>query len=62
MPRIFWNVRNPHVKTMKASLKNTAILIAASILTVVFITSCGTVRGFGRDVEHVGDSIEDSAR
>lgn len=47
---------------MKASLKTTVIVIAASILTAIFVTGCGTVGGFGRDVEKVGDSIEDSAR
>lgn len=47
---------------MKTSLKRTVILILASALAVVFSTSCGTVRGFGRDVETVGENIEHSAR
>lgn len=47
---------------MKPSLKRTIILILASVLAVVFSAGCGTVRGFGRDVETVGENIEESAR
>lgn len=46
---------------MKTSQKRTIILILASALLVAFSTSCGTVRGFGRDVESVGDGIEHAA-
>jgi predicted small secreted protein len=38
----------------------TLILIAA--LTALFGASCSTVQGFGRDVEHAGEHIEESAR
>lgn len=31
------------------------------ILTLSFLTSCNTTRGFGRDVQHVGHSIERQA-
>lgn len=47
---------------MKIPLKRTTILILASALAVLFSAACGTVRGFGRDVETVGENIEDSAR
>jgi predicted small secreted protein len=47
---------------MKTSLKRTIILLIASALAVVFSAGCGTVRGFGRDVENVGENIEESAR
>lgn len=47
---------------MKTSLKRTVILILATALGVVFSSGCGTVRGFGRDVETVGENIEESAR
>lgn len=47
---------------MKPSLKRTIVLILASVLAVVFSAGCGTVRGFGRDVETVGENIEESAR
>jgi len=45
-------------------MKPTRILfvLLASALLVLFGSGCGTVRGFGRDVEHVGGSIERSAR
>ena len=47
---------------MKIFSNRTAILILASILMVAFSAACGTVRGFGRDVETVGENIERSAR
>ncbi len=47
---------------MKTSLISTVILIIASALVVVFSAGCGTVRGFGRDVETVGENIEQSTR
>lgn len=47
---------------MIPSYKRTAILILASALAVVFCAGCGTVRGLGRDVETVGENIENSSR
>ena len=47
---------------MKTSLKRTVMLILASALAVAFSAGCGTVRGFGRDVETVGENIEDASR
>jgi len=55
-------VEIPKIKFMKTSSKRTVILILASALTMAFATSCGTVRGVGRDVESVGDGIERAAR
>jgi len=46
---------------MKTSTKRIVILILASALTALFGSSCGTVRGFGRDVEKTGDHIEHAA-
>jgi predicted small secreted protein len=47
---------------VKTPLKLTAFLLIASTLAVAFTSGCGTVRGFGRDVETVGGNIEESAR
>lgn len=47
---------------MKTPTKRITLLILASALAVAFSTSCGTVRGFGQDVENVGENIEESAR
>ncbi|RPJ34284.1 MAG: entericidin A/B family lipoprotein [Verrucomicrobiaceae bacterium] len=47
---------------MKKSLKQTVILLIASVLVAAFSAGCGTVRGFGRDVETVGEGIEKSTR
>lgn len=47
---------------MKTPVKRIVILILASAFIAAFCTGCGTVRGFGNDVETVGGNIEDSAR
>lgn len=47
---------------MKTPIKRTVILILASALMVAFTSACGTVRGFGHDVENVGGNIEKAAR
>ncbi len=47
---------------MKTSLKRLALLLLASAVFTLIGTSCNTFRGFGRDVEHVGDHIERAAR
>jgi predicted small secreted protein len=46
---------------MKTSQKNLILLILTSVLFAVVGTSCRTVQGFGRDVEHTGDHIEKAA-
>lgn len=47
---------------MKTSITRTALLVLASAVFTLVGTSCRTVRGFGRDVEHVGGHIEHAAR
>lgn len=49
------------ITIMKTQTKHIIILITASALAVLFGTSCGTVRGLGRDVGKVGHGIEHSA-
>ena len=48
--------------TMKTSSTRIALLVLASAVFTLVGTSCRTVRGFGRDVEHVGGHIEHAAR
>ena len=47
---------------MKTPYQRTILLILASALLALFGASCGTVRGFGRDVGKAGDNIEDASR
>lgn len=47
---------------MKTSTKRLAVLVLASALTALFSSGCGTVHGFGHDVEKVGDHIEHASR
>jgi predicted small secreted protein len=42
---------------MKSSLKHILILLFAS--AIIACTGCQTTKGFGRDVEHLGDAIQD---
>ena len=41
-------------------MKKTATLIALSLAFV--LAGCNTMRGFGQDVQKVGDKIEEKAR
>lgn len=36
-------------------------LIGALLLSALFIAGCNTVEGVGRDIENLGDEIEDEA-
>jgi len=50
---------------MKALLKHAAIYFVAFAflaLAAVFSTACGTARGIGSDVGHLGDGIQRAAR
>jgi predicted small secreted protein len=47
---------------MKTPIKRALILILASALMAAFSASCATTRGFGRDVETLGENIEKSAQ
>lgn len=47
---------------MKPTTKHLVILALSAAIVAIFSSSCGTVHGFGHDVEHVGNAIEDSAR
>ncbi|MEO8614145.1 MAG: entericidin A/B family lipoprotein [Luteolibacter sp.] len=47
---------------MKTSSQRLAILILAAALTALFSSGCGTVHGFGRDVEKTGDKIQHASR
>lgn len=46
---------------MKSSHKRFALLLLAAVLWTIAGTSCNTVRGVGRDVEHAGGHIERAA-
>lgn len=53
------------MQSMNTTLRKAALLaLAVSFLGLftVFSTSCGTARGFGRDLGHVGDGIQRVAR
>lgn len=52
------NTLRKHIETLSISKLVVAFLGAALFgLT----TACNTVEGFGHDVEHAGDAIEDTA-
>lgn len=46
---------------MNTSQKRLILLVLASALLTLVGTSCNTVRGVGRDVEHAGYHIEKAA-
>lgn len=50
---------NQQNMNQKVSFK---LIVAVIGLTSLFIPSCGTVQGVGKDVEHAGNNIEKAAR
>jgi predicted small secreted protein len=47
---------------MKIHLKSIILLCCATAAIALISSGCGTVRGFGSDVEKAGENIEESAR
>jgi|LakMenEpi03Aug12_release.lakeMendotaPanAssembly.Ray.scaffolds.fasta_scaffold206442_1 predicted small secreted protein len=47
---------------MKKQFKRATIVIFSTILLAALSAGCGTVSGFGKDVETVGDGIQQSTR
>jgi predicted small secreted protein len=45
---------------VKTPFKLTVVLLLASALAAILTSGCGTIRGFGNDVETVGNGIEKS--
>jgi predicted small secreted protein len=56
LPNRCMSGRTPRIR-VSLLMAGACLLIAASALS-----SCHTMQGFGRDVEHTGDAIEDAAR
>ena len=42
-------------------MKKTLVMLAATLFGLAILSGCNTVEGFGKDVQQVGDGIEDSA-
>lgn len=55
-------VHSDKTHPMKTSQKRLTLFLLATALWALAATGCNTVRGFGRDVEHAGEHIEDAAR
>jgi predicted small secreted protein len=47
---------------MNSSLKRIALLLLSVALLSLVATGCQTTKGFGKDVEKLGDNIQDSAK
>ena len=57
-----WGHNIQRNKTMKKQFKRATIVIFSTILLAALSAGCGTVSGFGKDVETVGDGIQQSTR
>lgn len=42
-------------------MKKTLMMLVATLFGIAVLSGCNTVEGFGKDVQQVGDGIEDSA-
>ena len=49
------------MKTLTTKWIQFALLLSALSLPAATLTGCNTSKGFGRDVESVGDDIQDEA-
>jgi predicted small secreted protein len=47
---------------MKTSYQRLALILLAAALITVIGTGCHTFHGFGRDMEHAGEHIENAGR
>lgn len=47
---------------MKKSSKQLVLLVVASAMVALFSASCGTVNGFGKDVDTAGNEIQKASR
>ncbi len=50
-----------YASRMNSSLKRLALLLLAAALLAFTATACQTTKGFGKDVEKLGDKIQDKA-
>lgn len=51
-----------YVAAMNSNMKRFVAILIASALLALFGTACNTSQGFGKDVEKLGDKIQEKAR
>jgi|GWRWMinimDraft_12_1066020.scaffolds.fasta_scaffold94782_2 predicted small secreted protein len=51
-----------YIRVMNSSAKQVALFMFAAALLVLATTSCQTSKGFGKDVEKLGEKIQDKAK
>jgi predicted small secreted protein len=47
---------------MKSNIKNVALVLIGAVLFALVGTGCNTSKGFGKDVEKLGDKIQEKAK
>jgi predicted small secreted protein len=47
---------------MKSTRKNFALVLTGAVLFALVGTGCNTSQGFGKDVEKLGDKIQEKAK
>jgi predicted small secreted protein len=62
-PLAQWNFIEVRNRGKRMRTKQTTLwsLIGSLLLSAMFIAGCNTVEGVGRDIEELGDEIEDEA-
>jgi predicted small secreted protein len=53
--------RGPYDATMNSPLKRLALLLLTASAIALATTGCQTSKGFGKDVEKLGDKIQEKA-
>ena len=46
---------------MKSEFKSVALLLLGTLIIALAVTSCNTANGLGKDVEKLGDKIQDKS-
>jgi predicted small secreted protein len=53
--------RGHYAPGMNSSLKRFALLLLTAVFLALATTACQTSKGFGKDVEHLGDKIQEKS-
>jgi len=51
-----------YLVSMNSNMKRFVLILIGTALLAIFSTACNTSKGFGKDVEKLGDKIQDKAR
>jgi len=54
--------RRRYLRAMNSNMKRFVLIMVGAALLAIFGAACNTSKGFGKDVEKLGDKIQEKAR